>query len=277
MKIQKEAEHIVLIQNIPYSENTDREKPEMDAWLPKRHGGAMPACLLLHGGGWTTGDKGDEREINMAKRLCGMGYAVFSANYHMALYEEGPYQGRRLQSAWPGCTEDCLEAVAFIRRNADRFFIDSEKIAVIGSSAGGHLALWLATEISSRISCAVALYSVPDILKWGGNLLMPMPYEESREEWKKASPAERLEERPSPILLIHGDRDETVDFRLSVDFYNKLREKEYEAEMIIVEGGRHSFDFSALSEKQFQTVARFLETHLGKEKNEHEEKCKSEL
>ena len=94
---------------------------------------------------------------------------------------------------------------------------------------------------------------------------MPAPFEESREEWRKASPAQRLERRPSPILLIHGDRDETVDFRLSVDFYNKLLEKEYEAEMIIVEGGRHSFDFSALSEKQFQSTARFLETHFGKE------------
>ncbi len=265
MKKQEETESITLIKNIPYCESIRGENPALDAWLPVKPGKILPACLLLHGGGWTTGDKGDERERNMAKKLCKMGYAAFSANYHMALYEEGPYRGRRLQSAWPKCIEDCMEAVSFIRRNANQFSIDPEKIAVIGSSAGGHLALWLATEKSCGISCAIALYPVPDILKWGGELLMPAPFEESREEWRKASPAQRLERRPSPILLIHGDRDETVDFRLSVDFYNKLLEKEYEAEMIIVEGGRHSFDFSTLSEKQFQSTARFLETHFGKE------------
>lgn len=277
MKIQKETEHLVPIKNIPYREGIGGENPEMDAWIPKGHGEAMPVCLLLHGGGWTTGDKGDRREINMAEKLCGMGYAVFSANYHMAQYEEGPYQGKRLQSAWPKCVEDCMEAVAYIRRNAAGFSADPDKIAVIGSSAGGHLALWLATEASCRISCAIALYSVPDILKWGGELLMPAPFEESPEEWRKASPAERLDRRPCPILLIHGDRDETVDFSHSVDFCKKLREKGYEAEMIIVEGGRHSFDFSALSEKQFQMTERFLETHLRKEKREHEEKSKEEI
>ena len=266
MKEQKKAEHAVLIRDISYCEGIRKEEPKMDAWLPEKPAEALPVCLLLHGGGWTTGDKGDEREANMAARLCAMGYAVFSANYHMALYEEGPYQGRRLQNAWPQCIEDCMEAVSFIRRNADRFSIDPEKVAVIGSSAGGHLALWLATEESCRISCAIALYPVPDILKWGGSLLMPEPFETSQEEWRKASPAERLDRRPSPILLIHGDQDETVDIGLSVSFYEKLQEKGYEADLIIVEGGRHSFDFSALSEKQFQRTAQFLATHTGKEK-----------
>lgn len=99
---------------------------------------------------------------------------------------------------------------------------------------------------------------------------MPDPFEESQEEWRKASPAERLEKCPCPILLIHGDRDETVDVGLSVGFYEKLREKGYEAELVIVEGGRHSFDFSALSEKQFQMTADFLTAHLRKEQNGHE-------
>ena len=162
MKKQEETESITLIKNIPYCESIRGENPALDAWLPVKPGKILPACLLLHGGGWTTGDKGDERERNMAKKLCKMGYAAFSANYHMALYEEGPYRGRRLQSAWPKCIEDCMEAVSFIRRNANQFSIDPEKIAVIGSSAGGHLALWLATEKSCGISCAIALYPVPD-------------------------------------------------------------------------------------------------------------------
>ena len=108
MKKQEETESITLIKNIPYCESIRGENPALDAWLPVKPGKILPACLLLHGGGWTTGDKGDERERNMAKKLCKMGYAAFSANYHMALYEEGPYRGKvpgqnALKTVWKPC------------------------------------------------------------------------------------------------------------------------------------------------------------------------------
>ena len=275
---------ITVIREIPYLEAGEREGPKMDAWLPEDAKKCRPACLLLHGGGWTTGDKGDEREQNMAETLCGLGYAVFSANYHMAVYEDGPYQGKRLESAWPQCAANVMDAVSYLRRNADSYGVDPGKIGVIGSSAGGHLALLTATaaedpalnryrkdaDTSCSISCAVSLYGVPDILAWGGNLLMPKPFAESQEEWRLASPMEHLDKEPCPILLIHGDADSTVNISQSRSFFEKLREKGYSAELLTVPGGKHSFDFSGLTPEQFHIMTQFLKTYLGKESTQHE-------
>lgn len=286
MKEREERNQTIVIRDIPYLERREEKALKLDVWFPKNRKGRLPACLVLHGGGWTTGDKADEREENMASDLCKMGYAVFSANYHMAEYTHGPYQGKRMSHAWPQCIGDCMDAVAYIRRNAEEYFIRPDKIAVIGSSAGGHLALLIATaaedkklkhyrkyqEVPCSISCAVSFYGVPDILSWGGELLMPDAFEESEDEWRLASPSEHLDKEPCPILLVHGDADDTVDLEQSVRFYKKLLQKGYKAELIKVPGGKHSFDFSALNAEQLQKLTEFLYRYLGKESTQHEQK-----
>lgn len=263
------------IQNIPY---LGADSPyQMDAWIP--HGvDNPPACILIHGGGWTTGDKADDREQNMASCLCSEGYAVFSVNYHMARYELGPYQGRRICDAWPLCMANCMDAIAFLRVHAADFEIDADRIGVLGSSAGGHLALLLGAvpqhflaehrvfpQISCRVSCSVSFYGVPDLTLFGGSLLMPRPFEESREEWMRASASGYLEHAPSPVLLVHGDQDETVPMRCSEEYYNQLKAHGYEAEFIRVSGGKHSFDFSALTQEQLHQLMCFLGKWLKEE------------
>lgn len=279
IKTASKNDGIIQIKDIPYTGNSEPEAPKMDGYLPENKKEKIPACILIHGGGWTTGDKADEREQNMAKTLCELGYAVFSINYHMAKYEDGPYHGKRTCCAWPGCIADCMDAISYVRANAERFSVRPDKIAVIGSSAGGHLALLIAaaaehpalqkyrryTEIPCNVSCAMSLYGVPDIMSWGGGLLMPEPYEASKEEWRLASPGNHLEKEPAPILLIHGDSDQTVDVAESLRCYELLTQKKYRAQLIVVKGGKHSFDYSALSPEQFQKMKGFLTTYLGEE------------
>lgn len=266
------------IVDIPYLGGERPDEARMDAWYPQEQSRALPACILIHGGGWTTGDKADEREQSMAADLCNSGYAVFSINYHMAEYENGYYNGKRKICAWPGCIADCMDAVSYVRTNARKLYVIPHQIGLIGSSAGGHLALLVATasendklqhyrsytSVSCRVSFAVSCYGVPDIISWGGELLMPDIFDNMKEEWYLASPTEHLDKVPPPILLIHGDEDETVEIGQSARFYNLLRGRGYPSQFMIVRGGRHSFDFSALSKSQYEELISFLETSYGK-------------
>lgn len=268
-----------LLADIPYLGEKEPGAPRMDAWLPMKAIANTPACILIHGGGWTTGDKADEREKAMAEDLCEMGYAVFSINYHMARYENGPYKGKRIECAWPGCVMDCMDAVSYVRASAGHFLVDPDRICAVGSSAGGHLALLLATmgqehplqqmrrysQTPCRISGAVSLYGVPDIVEWGGELLMPEAYGRMPKEWLLASPAAQPVVEPPPILLIHGDADETVDVSQSERFYRRLIRKGCLARLMVVKGGKHSFDFGVLDYAQREELSGFLKTCFGRE------------
>ncbi|HEX2314816.1 MAG TPA: alpha/beta hydrolase [Thermomonospora sp.] len=114
----------------------DGERQRLDAyWRTRENGGVpgrRPGILILHGGYWMAGDKTGWRYA--ARRLTTRGYVVISANYRLA------------QSArWPSQREDVQAALEFVRRNADLWNLDPERIVVLGSSAGGHLATQLGT------------------------------------------------------------------------------------------------------------------------------------
>ncbi|WUH97511.1 alpha/beta hydrolase [Spirillospora sp. NBC_00431] len=90
-----------------------------------------PAVLILHGGYWLGGDKGAGWKY-FARRLTEQGYVVLSANYRLAP-----------KAQWPAQRDDSLSALAFIKRHARLWNVDPRRVAVIGSSAGGHLATQL--------------------------------------------------------------------------------------------------------------------------------------
>ena len=126
---------------------------------------------MIHGGGWTSGDKAEEREVNIATNLARAGYVVLSINY--VLSTDG-------KVTWPQNVYDCKTAVRWLRKNADRYQIDAEHIGVIGGSAGGHLAAFLAVtkpenhfdpdgpygEFSCKVQCAVDLYGPADLMTY---------------------------------------------------------------------------------------------------------------
>lgn len=120
------------------------------AVLPPTNVGLRPAVLVLHGGYWIRGSAtGPSYTIN--RRLYELGYASFAVDYRYA--QEAP---------WPAQRDDALTALAHIRAHATEYGIDPDRIGAIGNSAGGHLALWLASFGRGRDSVrAVVSYSAP--------------------------------------------------------------------------------------------------------------------
>lgn len=93
--------------------------------MPKK---APPLFVFIHGGAWTTGSPWDEP----VHRVTQLGFAAASIQYRLTT-----------QAAFPEPVKDCKAAIRFLRTHAWEYGYDPERIAVMGNSAGGHLALLL--------------------------------------------------------------------------------------------------------------------------------------
>lgn len=109
---------------------------------PKR-----PAVLVLPGGGYSMCS--DREADPVALAYARAGFQTFILRYSVAKH-----------ATWPNPLEDCEQAMALIRANADKWGVYADKIAVIGFSAGGHLAASAATMSKNRPNAAILGYAV---------------------------------------------------------------------------------------------------------------------
>lgn len=253
------------------------DRPEkMDIYMPLTSSKVRPAILYIHGGGWAKGDKKDQIAISVCTFLAQQGYAAFSIDYKLTEYEGRAWNSRMMKGGWPQHIYDCKTAVRYIRKNAENYHVDPNKIAVIGSSAGGHLALLTAlssnhteldqgglyTDVPCNIACVVDMYGIPDVRVWGGSAFIDVDKSQKPEVWALASPITHLSGSAPPMLVIHGDRDEVVDVQQSIDFVNTLKEMKLEHQFVIVKGGGHGFDLQPPQMDLRPIVLDFFEKYL---------------
>jgi len=248
-------------------------KEKADLYLPASNpsGARRPAVVIIHGGGWTGGDKGAAREINIGTNLALNGYVGLSINYVLASTNKGT-----AKATWPQNLHDCMTAVRWLRKNAERLQVNPERIGVIGGSAGGHLAAMLAviggkdgldpqgpySEFSCRVQCAVDLYGPADL---SGRLHLTMlgrSSEEAPELYRAASPVTYVDKLDPPILIVHGTADKTVDVGQSRLFAAKLKEAGARHELVIVEGAPHTFHLQPKQRDLRPVVLGFFDQHL---------------
>lgn len=252
---------------------------KMDAYLPspdfKR---PVPAVLLIHGGGWRIGDKASGREKNIAKALAEEGYAVFSINYLLNGSEINEKKQVKLTTiVWPQNFYDCKSALRYLRANASRFGIDPARIAVMGGSAGAHLALLLGatansekmnqgglyTNESNAIACIVDFYGPFDIQdKWISSFA-GATREESLKNVEAASPVNYFDKNLPPVLIIHGTADTSVPVQVSRDLVKVLDELGVEHTYIEVPDAPHSFGLRVKDTDLRPAIVSFLKKHLG--------------
>jgi acetyl esterase/lipase len=102
---------------------------KIDAFTPKGKKN-VPAILIIHGGGWRSGDR--TQHIPMAQYLAQRGFACFTVEYRLST-----------EALYPAAVYDLKAAVRWVRANASRFSVETSKVATIGFSAGGELAAFL--------------------------------------------------------------------------------------------------------------------------------------
>jgi acetyl esterase/lipase len=231
----------------------------LDVYLPpKRPETPGRALLIVHGGFWSQGDRG---EAPMAsRRLADLGFTVFDVQYRTSP-----------QPNWKTATGDVKCAIGWVKQHAvtPEWNVDAKKIALLGRSAGGHLALMAAyTPADPELppSCdagdtsvdAVAALYAPADLTWGyKNPVRPRisdnraklraflggTPDDAADRYRALSPVERVTTGSPRTLLAHGGRDQFVSHGHMGLLGARLRAIGVPCETIFIPYGQHAFDF----------------------------------
>ena len=237
--------------NIPYNNDT-LKKHLLDIYLPAEVKGNVPFVIFIHGGGWLGNDKYADMGYmpNTIAAMLENGMAVASIDYRFAT-----------QAVFPAILQDCNKAVSFLYDNADKYSLDKNKIAVMGFSAGGHLASLMGTSQNNKVKdlyfpnsyrpfqykAVVDFYGPIDLVLLPGNedakspeaLLIGATPLERPDLAKAASPITYIDKNDPPFIIFHGEKDNIVSNKQSKLFSAWLKYHGVQHELTIVKDAPH--------------------------------------
>ncbi|MDP6593825.1 MAG: alpha/beta hydrolase [Candidatus Marinimicrobia bacterium] len=209
---------IVEQKDLVYREVGGRELA-LDLYRMKGQPEPAPCLVFIHGGSWRHGERSDY--LVYLLDFAEQGYVTASVSYHFS----PDYQ-------FPAAVTDVREAVRWIKANAGRLMVDPERIALIGGSAGGHLALMVAYSEeedqpveskngaeSSSVQAVVDIYGPVDLTTPVGQQsdavreFLGKSYLEDPQLFVTASPITHVTADDPPTLIFHGTSDKVVPIR----------------------------------------------------------------
>jgi alpha-L-fucosidase 2 len=219
----------------------------LDASVPDGPG-PFPVAILVHGGGWSGGDKsGGKGSADIAPwfgMLTEARFTWFSINYRMAPAHR-----------WPACLEDLRAAIRWVKANAPAYKGDPDRIVLFGHSAGGQLVCQAAVlaDDGTRVRAVVAYAPVTDLVRDSahrGGLsaslqgLFGLPAgltDRARSILSEASPIDHVAPGDPPFLLVQGNSDRTVPPEQTAAFLGRLKAAGVPCSLLTIPGGAHVF------------------------------------
>jgi acetyl esterase/lipase len=264
----------ILHGNINYN-NDNQQKHTLDIYLPANAKSKIPLVIFIHGGGWLSNDK--YADIGYMKKtvadIISNGYAMASIDYRFST-----------DAVFPAQILDCNRAVSFLYDNADKYGFDKTRFALIGFSAGGHLAsltgLSQNNDITAfympgtsklfRFKAVVDFYGPAELILFPGNndekspegLLIGAAPIKRPDLAKTASPVTYVDKNDPPFLIIHGEKDELVDPKQSQLLKAWLDLSGVQNELVIVKDAPHfgvMFDTDEVRKKVISFLSMQLE------------------
>ncbi|SER50340.1 alpha/beta hydrolase [Pedobacter rhizosphaerae] len=219
-----------------------RRDLHLDVFRPKNER-QLPALVLVHGGGWRSGDK--SMEVPLAQLIAKSGFVTIPVEYQLSL-----------EAQYPAAVYNIKSAIRWIKANAKTYGIDTTKIAISGTSAGGQLASLVGTtnglpqfegnqgvtKSSSTVQAIIDIDGVinfmapaslnldrkpdsPDIAWLGGSYL------QRPDIWKAASAGYWANEKTVPILFLnsgfsrfHAGQDELIGSLKEWGIYHEVHQ-----------------------------------------------------
>jgi acetyl esterase/lipase len=266
----------VLEENIPYANDT-LKKHQLDIYLPPVKKLSYPLIVWIHGGAWMLNDKHADMGYmtNTLKAFMDNGYAVASIDYRHST-----------TAPFPAQIQDCNQAIEFLFENGAQYNIDASRIALIGFSAGGHLASLLALSNNNnvkafypngkkpkfKINLVLDFYGPSDFLNLKGNdsedqhspvsILLGATATDRPDLAKRASPITYVDKNDPPFLIVQGEKDESVNPDQSISLSEKLKRAGVKNELIIVPGAPHygpKFDQEYIRKKVIDLLNEYMQ------------------
>ncbi|TAH24536.1 MAG: alpha/beta hydrolase [Cytophagales bacterium] len=229
--------------------NAEEDKPSITAYFPSKESATGAAVLICPGGGYVTLALDHEGD-SVAKYFNRLGIAAFVLRYRVGTWDHKKYQH-------PVPMLDASRAMRYIRSKSKEWNLNSEKIGVMGFSAGGHLASTIGTmfdagnpkakdvieKYSSRPSFMVLVYPVISMttkytFRFGRGVLLGD--NASQQLLDSLSTELQVTSNTPPTFMMHSN-DDGVQPENSILFYMALREQKVPAELHIYERGGHGY------------------------------------
>ena len=214
-----------------------------------------PGVLLIHGGGWTGGDKRSQMS-SIAKRLAKRGYVVLNVTYRSAP-----------EFQYPAQYDDLILGLKWMKANAKEINLDSTRFATWGYSAGGHLSDMVGLQAEKegfQVRAIVSGGAPTDLMITDSPLVRNLiggSKTEMPEKFRAASPVNFVTSESPPVFLYHAPKDPLV-WPVNVKTMDKkLTEKGVEHELVWTRGRGHISGF-LLPGKAITKAIAFLDKHL---------------
>ena len=277
---QQRLEGVKVVRDLDYGGKSN-PRQLLDLYLPEQMADKpLPVIVWIHGGAWLGGSKAG----NPAARFARQGYASASINYRLSQ-----------EAKFPAQIHDCKAAIRYLRANAKQHNLDPARIAVWGSSAGGHLVALLGTsgnvkelegdvggnlDQSSAVQAVVDWFGPTDLTMMGKqatadstmdhdspkspeSLLIGGAVQENKEKAARANPITYVVDGRAypPFLIMHGDKDNLVPHGQSELLHAALKRVGAEVTFRTVEGAGHGGPGFNSPENR-KLVDEFIEKHM---------------
>ena len=220
-----------------------------------------PGIIFIHGGGWRGGDRSDYKYYTV--RFADRGFVAATIGYRF-----------QQEAAFPAAVEDAKCAVRWMRANAEELGVDPNRIAVIGGSAGGYLAMmtgytghiaeWEGTGghegYSSRADVVINLYGPTDFTQpsvWHRSEVrnfLKVEWDEDPELWTAASPITHVTADIPPTLTFHGTLDSIVDIEQADLLIERMQEVGAVHWYDRIDGYPHTMDVAPAINERVQAI-----------------------
>ena len=247
------------------------EELKLNLSRPKNASGKLPCVLVIHGGAWRGGNRNGHNDItwNFARA----GYVSATLSYRLVP-----------KHIFPAQVQDVKAATRFLRANAEKYNIDTDRFGAVGFSAGAHLSMILGTmdksdgledvgehqDQSSKVQCVVAYFGPSDF-----NLPLPDASrglvvdflggtkEQKQEAYNRASPVTYVNGGDAPTLIFQGTKDPLVPHDQAIAMVEALTKAGVSGRVEFLLGASHGWPNPELNRTIRETFV-FLDQHLKK-------------
>ena len=259
-KLDSVPDNVIVLDNVVYA-SQEQADLHADVYRPRIAASPSPVLLFVHGGAWDHGNEDSFRAwgVHYAQR----GYVCVAATYRLSVV-----------AAYPAALDDVREALRWVQSRAGEWGADPARVAVIGQSAGAHLALLSAYQFANapRVQAVVDFYGPSSLadkpLRTASvvqKFLGGKRYRKYPEVYRNASPMTYVSAQCPPTLIFHGTVDSRVPVEQSDTLADALRRENVPFLYDRVDGWQHAMDqYAEVNAHCLAVMDVFLDRVLGK-------------